>query len=96
MRGKDLEYKWKKAAEEEYKDTPKSVLRYINELEDKVIGDQIALCDVEGCEEPTVSGGLGWRKYGYWCLCQDHLSDAENGKPFPDMKRKALEREANR
>lgn len=53
-------------------------------------------CDVEGCEEEGCSGGNAWRKTGYWTVCTKHSDDNRAGKPQPEMKQKAIDRENSR
>lgn len=53
-------------------------------------------CDVEGCEIPATSGGNCWRETGYWSICSIHSQEHREGKPQPQMKQKAIEKEASR
>lgn len=54
------------------------------------------ICDVEGCPGWVVAQGGMWRETGYWCLCSDHSRVHQEGKPQPQMKTRAIKREASR
>jgi len=54
------------------------------------------ICDVKGCAEWVVTQGGMWAETGYWCLCDKHSSAAFKGKPQPEMKQRAIDREASR
>ena len=51
------------------------------------------ICDVEGCAEFVSNQGLNWHDKGYWRLCHEHGFIKE---PMPDMKQRAIKREASR
>ena len=53
-------------------------------------------CDVEGCKLYVSCGGTTWREYGYWSVCILHSQEFRQGKPFPQMKLEAIEREKRR
>lgn len=53
-------------------------------------------CDVEGCNETASSQGMHWRDLGYWCVCPKHSQMGREGKPIPQMKQEAIDREKNR
>ena len=55
-----------------------------------------SICDVDGCAEWVVAQGGMWREEGYWCLCRDHSRAYREGKHQPEMKQRALDREASR
>ena len=54
------------------------------------------ICDVKGCLEWVVAQGGIWRETGYWCLCAKHSNGSREGKPQPEMKSRAIKREASR
>jgi len=62
----------------------------------KIIEDCDAICDVEGCAEWVVCQGTAWEDKGYWMVCSEHSSQAREGKPFPLMKKRAIDREISR
>ena len=53
-------------------------------------------CDVAGCELEGCSGGNAWRESGYWTVCYKHADDYRNGKPQPEMKQSAIDKENSR
>lgn len=53
-------------------------------------------CDVEGCENEGANGGGCWRDTGYWTVCSKHSSEYRAGKPQPQMKQEAIDREKRR
>ena len=54
------------------------------------------VCDVEGCAGRVAAQGGMWADTGYWCLCPKHSDASRKGKPQPQMKLRALDREARR
>jgi hypothetical protein len=54
------------------------------------------ICDVEGCSEWVEAQGGMWADTGYWCLCAKHSGSCRKGNPQPQMKQRALAREASR
>ena len=54
------------------------------------------ICDAEGCPGWVVAQGGMWRETGYWCLCGGHSDEYRAGKPQPQMKERAMAREASR
>ena len=58
--------------------------------------EQLAKCDVKGCSDTPSSGGMCWRKTGYWNVCSKHFIEHQAGKPQPEMKPEAIEREKAR
>ena len=65
--------------------------KYFNE-------DEIAncICDVKGCAGWVAAQGGMWSETGYWCLCTEHCEDYRLGKPQPQMKQRAINRENSR
>ena len=55
-----------------------------------------AICDVNGCPGWVVAQGGMWEETGYWCLCGEHSQTHREGKPQPEMKQRAIDREASR
>lgn len=53
-------------------------------------------CDVEGCEGVSCNGGGCWRETGYWSVCSKHSNEFREGKPQPQMKQSAIDKEATR
>lgn len=53
-------------------------------------------CDVEGCESVSSDGGGCWRETGYWSVCPEHSRMWREGKPQPQMKQSAIDKEATR
>lgn len=53
-------------------------------------------CDVEDCVGVSCSGGIAWNNTGYWSVCPKHSQDYRDGKPQPQMKQSAINREASR
>lgn len=53
-------------------------------------------CDVEGCENEGCSGGNAWRETGHWIVCTQHAGEYRAGKPQPEMKQNAIDRENSR
>ena len=51
-------------------------------------------CEIEGCVEPDTSG-LTWDGL-YLRLCRKHAYEYSKGKPCPQVKRWAIDREARR
>ena len=64
-------------------------------LEDSASMDGVT-CDVAGCMEFTVAQGGMWADTGYWCLCEKHSPLSRQGNKQPEMKQRALDREARR
>jgi len=62
----------------------------------KFVEDSDAICDVEGCAEWVVSQGIAWEDTGYWLVCSEHATQARGNKPQPQMKQRAINREARR
>ena len=62
----------------------------------KEFEDMNGICDVEGCMDWTVAQGGMWAETGYWCLCSTHSAMFREGKPQPQMKERAIKREASR
>jgi len=54
------------------------------------------VCDVKGCNEESCSGGMCWRDSGYWRVCRSCYQKFKEGKPQPQMKKRAIKRELNR
>ena len=54
------------------------------------------ICDVKGCSEWVEAQGGMWADTGYWCLCRIHADVARKGEPQPQMKQRAIDREASR
>lgn len=54
------------------------------------------ICDAKRCPEWVVAQGGMWRETGYWCLCSKHSQAHREGKPQPEMKQRAIDREASR
>ena len=53
-------------------------------------------CDVDGCNIEGCNGGGCWRETGYWTVCQIHSAQFREGKPQPQMKQSAIDRENSR
>jgi len=62
----------------------------------RFVEDSDAICDVEGCPEWTVSQGVAWEDTGYWHICHKHSAAARNNELQPQMKQRAIDREASR
>jgi len=54
------------------------------------------ICDVTGCAEWVSSQGIVWSEKGYWCVCSVHSQAYREGAPQPEMKKRAINREASR
>ena len=52
-------------------------------------------CNVYGCDNKGTKGGC-WRETGYWTVCLKHATQWSKGKPQPQMKRSAIDREKRR
>lgn len=63
--------------------------KYFEDMDD-------CICDVKDCAEWVVAQGGMWRETGYWCLCSNHSRAHREGKVQPEMKQRAVEREARR
>jgi len=53
-------------------------------------------CEVVGCMEPDTAGTHWGDNKLYLRLCHKHFTDSISGKPMPEIKKWALEREAKR
>jgi hypothetical protein len=53
-------------------------------------------CDVKGCHSEGCSGGNAWNETGYWTVCSKHSQQNRDGKPQPEMKQSAIDRENSR
>lgn len=53
-------------------------------------------CDVEGCDQVSVSGGGCWRETGYWSVCSFHADQYRKGMPQPQMKQASIDKEKTR
>lgn len=53
-------------------------------------------CDVDGCNNEGCSGGMAWRKSGYWTVCSIHAQSYRNGDKQPLMKQESIKRELSR
>lgn len=53
-------------------------------------------CEVRGCTNEGSSGGSCWGETGYWTICFKHGMEFRDGKPQPEMKKTAIEREEYR
>ena len=63
----------------------------------KVIPDTDGLiCDVKRCSGWVEAQGGMWADTGYWCLCAEHSASCRRGNPQPQMKQRAMAREASR
>ena len=54
------------------------------------------ICDVDGCMDWVEAQGGMWRETGYWLLCRQHCDSHRKGDPQPQMKVRAIKREASR
>lgn len=54
------------------------------------------ICDVEDCPGWVQAQGGMWADTGYWCLCGLHSKAYRDGEPQPQMKARAIAREASR
>lgn len=68
----------------------------VHEVDDNLTEIFTNYCDVQGCGIPAASGGNCWRETGYWSICSIHSQEHREGKPQPQMKQEAIEREASR
>ena len=58
--------------------------------------DTEGICDVKGCADWVTLGGVGWQETGHWCLCSKHGMAYWSGESQPEMKQRAIDREASR
>lgn len=75
------------------------MIKNINQIEEeanKPYEPYFGWCDVDGCENEGSSGGVAWRETGYWTVCHKHFTDCHNGRPQPQMKQSAIDRENGR
>ncbi len=71
------------------------IIRVVEEVKDNLTEAYRIICDVEGCDQISVSQGSWWREAGYWCVCVDHSHAGRCREPMPKMKPEAIEREKN-
>uniref|UniRef100_A0A6M3JGN9 Uncharacterized protein n=2 Tax=viral metagenome TaxID=1070528 RepID=A0A6M3JGN9_9ZZZZ len=61
----------------------------------KTFDDMDSICDIVGCMNwVSVQGGV-WDG-GYWMVCSTHHREYLGGKPRPEMKQRAIDREISR
>lgn len=80
-----------------FNSTLRDAFRALGWEDPKIVEDTDGIiCDVLGCPGWVVSQGGLWMQTGFWYLCDKHNLVAINGKPQPEMKQRAMDREATR
>ena len=54
------------------------------------------MCDVDGCDEESCSGGVCWFDTGYWSICHKHYQSYLDDDSQPKMEKLAIAREKSR